>query len=187
MRKWLYTLVTLLLAAYLALPWYTAEQIGRSAAEDDVQRLAGYIDFTALRGNLQASLQQDLRRSMGDDLPPELGDFLSAGSNLLIGPVLRQLVTPEGIAELLRGGDSLRTLQRELYRLGAPSVPEREMQGPEADAWRLLGWRFTAIDRFRADYGPEGNAQLQLILQRQGMQWRVVDLQFLPASESIHK
>lgn len=183
MKKLLVLAVLLSLGGYIALPWYTVERIERTAAEDDVERLAGYIDFPTLRDNLKAGLQEDLRRSMGDDVPPELSDFLSAGTNLLIGPILRQLVTPEGMAELLRGGESLLAFERELYRRSGPPATGDEGSEEVTEDWRLLGWRFDGLNRVHADYGPQGDPQLQLLLQRQGAQWRVVDLQFLPESE----
>nr|WP_255771889.1 DUF2939 domain-containing protein [Microbulbifer guangxiensis] len=170
----------LLAGGYVALPWNTVGQIERSAAENDPERLAGYIDFPTLRENLKAGLQEEVRRSMGDEVPPELSDFLSAGASLLAGPILRQLVTPEGMAELLRGGESLLDLQRELNRESTPPQTGEQGQAEAAQEWRLLGWRFTGPSRVSADYGPEKDPQIQLLLERQGLQWRVVDLQFLP-------
>lgn len=184
MKKLLLVAVLLLVGGYVGIPWYTVEQIERSAAEEDPEQLAGYIDFPLLRENLKKGLQEDVRSSMGDEVPPELSDFLAAGTNLLVGPILRQLVTPEGMAELLRGGENLLNLERDLF--GPKKNPRAgdEKENEAAQEWRLLGWRFSGPDRVSADYGPEGDPQIQLLLQRQGVQWRVVDLQFLPERDT---
>ncbi|MFC6977530.1 DUF2939 domain-containing protein [Microbulbifer taiwanensis] len=123
MKKWLCVVLislALLAAGYIALPRYTIGQLEQAARNEDSEQLQRHIDFPALRDNLQQGLQRQLRESMGEEVPAELGDFLAAGANLLIAPLLQQLVTPEGIGELLRGGRELREFERELYRQSSP-------------------------------------------------------------------
>lgn len=179
-------LLALFAGGYAALPRYTAEQIVRAAEAEDTERLRRYIDFPTLRENLKLRLQQRLRESMGESVPEELSELFAAGANLFIMPLLNQLVTPEGIGDLLRGGKNLREFERELYR---DSLPNGEPVEPaprdrEGD-WRLLSWRFLDFNHVAADCGDENGAQLRLILQRQGLHWRLVDIALLDRKENV--
>ncbi|WP_323846354.1 DUF2939 domain-containing protein [Microbulbifer magnicolonia] len=183
--------LTLLVAGYVALPGYSLEQLEQAAQDasaeqqsvrrQGVETLQHYVDFPVLRDNLKLRLQQRLRESMGDALPAEFDELISAGASLFIGPLLQQLVTPAGIADLLRGGRNLREFERELYRQqGAPAATElREPETSGDSGWQRLRWRFAGIDRVVADYGERGQADLRLILARRGLRWQLVDLELL--------
>ncbi len=183
MKKWLFVTLfsfALLAAGYIALPRYTIEQLDQAARNENTEQLQRYIDFPALRDNLKLRLQRRLRESMGEEIPEEFGELLSAGANLFIGPLLQQLVTPEGIGELLRGGEELREFERELYGQSSPTPRQRPEGKEDREAgWHLQRWRFTGANRVTADYGEEGAAELRLILERRGLRWQLVDIQLL--------
>ena len=189
MKKWFLLALLLLVGAYVGTPWYTARQIAEAAHREDLQRFRGYIDLPGLRANLKLQLEKRLRESLGADTAPELSDFLTAGANLFIGPLLQGMVTAEGLAALLRGDDPLWLFERELYRSADPHRPERRtMEGREGDSGELelVSLRFAGLDRVAADYGASEAAELRLILERQGIHWRVVDLGF-PDTEEIRE
>ncbi len=172
----------LLAAAYVGMPWYAASQVAATAHSEDMDRFRGYVDLPAVRTNLKRHLQQSLRGSMGEDMPRDLSDFLSAGANLFLGPLLEGLVTGESLAALLRGGDALWQFERELY----PPQPGRELSpagsddktDEDAGYLQLRRWGFTGINHIAADYGASDKTELRLILERQGLHWRVVELRF---------
>lgn len=184
MTKWLLNVLIPLLilgGSYIAWPRYSIEQLENAARDQDLEVLQNYVDFPELRDNLQVRLQRRIRASMGEELPAEWGDLFVAGSNLFVAPLLRQLVTPEGVAGLLRGGRDLRTLERELYRQGRQpdGAPEPAAESDEPDGWQLQGWKLAGIDRAYADYGDGRRRELRLILERQGLRWRLVDMVLL--------
>lgn len=186
MAKWLLkTLILLLIlgGGYIAWPRYSVEQLENAARTEDLDKLQRYIDFPELRDNLQQRLQRQLRDSMGEEIPPELSDLFVAGSNLFMAPLLRQLITPGGVAELLRGGRDLRAFERELYRQQWEPMEEPDRSGPDAvtkeNGWQLQGWRLTGLNRAAADYGDGESRELRLILERQGLHWRLVDIALL--------
>nr|WP_255775456.1 DUF2939 domain-containing protein [Microbulbifer sediminum] len=172
----------MLAAAYVAMPWYTAHQLAETAHNREIEQFGEYLDLPALRANLKTHMQQRMRESMDRDVPPELSDFLAAGANLFLSPLLEGLVTAEGLAALLRGGDELWQFERDLYR------PEAGRDRPAAGArrdggeLRLRRWGFTGVSRIAADYGAGDETELRLVLERQGLHWRVIDLRF-PATE----
>lgn len=183
MKKWLIPLALLLAlgAGYLALPWHSAQQLLRDARAENIGEVSERVDFPALRANLRAGLQEQMRESMGESVPGELGDWLAAGSGLFLGPLLDQLITPEGVAELLRGGGGLREFERELYRGSSPDSSGSPSAAEGEDAtWQVLHWSLPGASRFAADCGEAGGEpQLRLILERQGLHWRLVDINFL--------
>ena len=180
MKKWLgITLLalTIVVAGYVAMPRYTVDKLEEAARNEDIEALQQYVDFPALRDNLKVRVQRHLVESIGDSVPPELGELLSAGTNLFIGPLLRQLVTPAGIGDLLRGGKNLEAFERELYRQPMDDTVTPPPDDDEQDGdWQLQAWRFTALDRVSADYGENGEVALRLIMGRQGLHWRLVDI-----------
>lgn len=189
MKKWFLLALLLLVASYVGTAWHSARQIAETAHREDLQRFQGYIDLPSLRANLKLQLEQRLRESLGSETSPELSDFLTAGANLFIGPLLQGLVTAEGLAALLRGGDQLWLFERELYRStdrDARSGRTMEERDSNSEDLELVALRFTALDRVAADYGASDAAELRLILERQGVHWRVVDLEF-PESEEIRE
>ncbi|MFA0809768.1 DUF2939 domain-containing protein [Microbulbifer epialgicus] len=198
MKKVLWTgavVLALLLAGYVALPFHALEQLQRAAkmatAEEQEKRresidtLERYVDFPVLRDNLRIRLQEQLRSSLGNSLPQEFDELMTAGANFLMGPLLQQFVTLEGVAELLRGGEELQAFERELFSRGMsqeqPLEPEKNGTAEEEspDGWKRLSWRFTDINHLRVDYGENGRAELRLLLQRNGLHWQLVDIQLL--------
>lgn len=183
MKKWLWISVVslaVLAAGYIALPRYTVAQLEEAARREDVERLQRYIDFPVLRDNLKARVQERLRRSMDDSVPQELNELFTAGTNLFIGPLLQQLVTPAGVGDLLRGGRNLAEFERELYRQPADGGAGGDTGAPADDGeWQLLGWRLAGLNRATADYGSDGDVQLRLFLERRGLRWRLVDIALL--------
>lgn len=177
MKKWLlfisFAVIALLATVYFASPRYAISKLELAARNGNVEQLQHYIDFPSLRGNLNNRLQHRLNEALGEDTPDEVREFLAAGSSLLVGPLLQQLVAPENIGDLLSGGKALVQFGHEMYRQPLPST-EKKHRG-----WRLLHWRFASINRVTADYGDEQSAQLRLILERHGLHWQLVDLELL--------
>lgn len=198
MKKTLWSgavVLALLLAGYVVLPFYALEQLQRAAqmaaAEEPEKRresldtLERYVDFPVLRDNLKLRLQSQLRSSIGNSIPQEFDELVTAGANFFMGPLLQQFINPEGVAELLRGGKDLQSFERELFAQDlqekpAP-VPEKvqPMENGSSNGWRRLGWRFTDINHMRADYGEHNRAELRLLMQRNGLHWQLVDIELL--------
>ncbi len=111
-------------------------------------------------------------RQAGVDIASSpFGALLHGLGNQLGGAAVDTLVTPLGIGALLQG--------HVLYKRG-----RNELQG--GDAWaptetarplKDAPHRFERLDRFVVDVerGP-GETPLQVVLEPQGLRWRVVDL-----------
>ncbi|MCO1332756.1 DUF2939 domain-containing protein [Microbulbifer sp. OS29] len=185
-------ILTLIVVGYLALPFYSIGQLQRAAemakSEDpqirgeSIDTLEHYVDFPVLRDNLKVRLQAQLRTSIGNSIPQEFDELLGAGANFFMEPLLQQFITPEGIADLLRGGEDLDEFEREIYRqdsAGSAPEPEPSTGKPKEDAWRRMSWRFTDVNHLSVDYGEQDRAELRLLMQRNGLRWQLVDIELL--------
>lgn len=193
MKKWMGMALlafALIAIGYVALPGFALERLEQAAQAVDandprerqrgVEALRRYVDFPVLRDNLKLRLQRQLRESMGDSLPQEFDELLVAGTNLLLSPLLSRLVSPEGIADLLRGGRNMHEFERELYRQRRPRTEPEQHTAEQNAEWRRLGWRFAGPNRITADYGDSDRAALRVALERRGLRWRMVDIELLP-------
>ncbi|WP_444928898.1 DUF2939 domain-containing protein [Microbulbifer sp. SSSA002] len=191
---WVGGLIAVLLGSgYVALPFYSIGQLQRAAEmakseqpqvrTESIDTLERYVDFPVLRDNLKVRLQQQLRSSLSNTIPQEFDELLSAGANFLMEPLLQQFITPEGIADLLRGGEDLEAFEREIYRQSSGTA-NRSGSYPSAQeeteaTWQRMGWRFTDLNHLSVDYGERGRPELRLLMQRNGLRWQLVDIQLL--------
>ncbi|WP_043320020.1 DUF2939 domain-containing protein [Microbulbifer sp. HZ11] len=195
--KWLLRigLVLLFLAmVYAALPWYSARQLIEAAQHNDAAKIERYVDFPVLRGNIRQRLQEEMHRSLGDDVPPQLGELFNAGADLFLGPLLERVISPEGITQLIQGQRDWREFERELGSLGtgkrrsqgAEKPPVQSGRGVADDSdgtehdhhWHMEHWYFSGLSTVEVICGNGDNNELvQLQLQRRGLRWQLVDIQ----------
>ncbi|MBB5211542.1 DUF2939 domain-containing protein [Microbulbifer hydrolyticus] len=203
MGKWLLRagLVLILLAgSYAALPWYSARQLIEAAHHEDMAGLARYVDFPRLRMNIRARLKSELQESMGAELPPELGGLFSAGADMLLGPLLDRLISPEGISDLIQGRKDWREFERDLERAfgntGRTPAPTQPPETPSIGVggagahehghrWKLSHWHFSGLNSVEVICGNQGDASsVKLILQRKGLRWQLVDLYLINGQQT---
>ncbi|WP_117237279.1 DUF2939 domain-containing protein [Thermus sediminis] len=144
-------LVVALGAGYLVVsPFLTLRNLVAAVERQDAQALERYVDFPRVREGLKADLNakilQDLRQQQ--DPFAALGTLLAAG---LVNALVDALLTPEGLAALGTGQEP-------------GEVPLEEVRN-----WRL---RLQGLDRAFIHHKDEPNAGL--VLERQGLRWRVV-------------
>jgi len=104
-RTVLLTLAGIALLGFYATPYLTVQQMRNAAAARDAERLAGYVDFPALRESLKSGVQARLagqeRNERGEPTPASAMGAAVAGA--LLGPLVDSLITPEALGRLLQG------------------------------------------------------------------------------------
>ena len=104
LRTLLIVIVLLAVAAFAAMPYYTAYQIRQAVQNGDSAALAQHVDFVAVRAGL--------KRQLADSVSSKLPDVAKSGTvgglgAMLAGRVadaaLESVVTPEGVSDLLAG------------------------------------------------------------------------------------
>lgn len=174
MRKWIalaVALLALLLGYVAAGPYLAIRGIHQSLRDRDLDRLERYVDFPALRGNVQAQVEDRLARSAGDGM---LGGLARQVVGEISGHAVEAMVSPQGIAVLLEG--------RALARRVTSQPPETADDGKPA-GYRPLDdarTRFESPSRFVATTRSADGEPVVFVFERQGLRWRLTDIR-LPA------
>ncbi|WP_299594248.1 DUF2939 domain-containing protein [uncultured Microbulbifer sp.] len=190
-------------AVYAALPWYSAKQLIEAAHHEDTAALERYVDFPQLRFNIRRRLNDEVQESVGTNVPPELGGLLTAGADLILGPLVDRLISPQGISDLIQGQKDWRELERDLERaLGGagaspPSAPSTSLSPQQPPAppsatedkvaadphdhhWRLRHWYFSGLNTVGVICGnKEDDTGVKLLLRRSGLRWQLVDMHLI--------
>ncbi|TVR00622.1 MAG: DUF2939 domain-containing protein [Deltaproteobacteria bacterium] len=86
----------------------------------DHEALSRSIDFPRLRESLRAEVSASMRARAGDSRRAAVG---AAVGDAMLGPIIDRTVTPDGLHDLMRGGDALaRLIPRDA--LPTPSASE---------------------------------------------------------------
>ncbi len=175
MKKYVAVLLLLLLAIsawWFGGPYLTVHGLAQAIEQRDTSRLDRYVDFPRVRSSLRAQVGDYMVRQAGGDIASSpFGALLHGLGNQLGGAAVDTLVTPLGIGALLQGHVLYKRGRNELQ--GGDAWAPTEAARPLKDARH----RFERLDRFVVDVdrGP-GEVPLQVVLEPQGLRWRVVDL-----------
>ncbi len=179
MRKWFFlaTAVLVLLLGYVvAGPWLAIHGIHRAIEQRELGRLERYVDFPALRVNLRARVDDQLARVTDDFGDGVFGDVARDLLGNLGGSAIEGLVSPSGIAFLLAG--------RSLTRRVTGDGPDVDSEGRPAgyEPLKDAETRFESASRLTATTTDTAGRPMVFVFQRQGLQWRLVDIRLPPGS-----
>ena len=173
MRKWIVlavVLVVLLLGYVAAGPYLAIRGIHDSLRSRELGRLERYVDFPALRGNVQAQVEDRMAGAAGDGL---LGGLARQVVGEISGHAVEAMVSPQGIAVLLEG--------RALARRATGQSSETRDDGKPAGYQPLKDaqTRYESPSRFIATTRSADGEPMDFVFERQGLRWRVVDIRLL--------
>lgn len=146
---------------------YLAVNGMRSAAEaHDAQRLSAYIDFPALKENLKGTLNAKITGDVRASENPiaALGSALGA---MVINPMVDLFVTPEAIAEMMKGEKPQLIGRTSGEGNGKPAMKTETRMGYEG------------VNHFVISIRKQGEARepVALVMQREGIAaWKLVAL-----------
>lgn len=181
MKKWL----ALALLAVLALlgwiaagPFMTINSIRQAIQAQDSAGLAQHVDFPLLRQNLRAQVEDALARRMGPDmLDSPLGGVAMGMANQAAGGLVDAVATPAGIGAILEGRGLL-------HRISGGGVDPNDAYAhkPPPDPLRDARYRFESPSRFTATVHTADGSPVAIVLLRQGLHWKLVDIRMPPAT-----
>jgi len=175
MKKLVAVVVLLALAVsagWFSGPYLAVHSISTAIEERDTARLERYVDFPRVRASLRAQLSDHLLRQAGVDVAASpFGGLLQGLGRQLGGAAVDTLITPMGIGAMLQGHQLWKRGRNELQGGDSWAAPE------PARPLREAKHRFERLDRFVVDVEREpGQPPLQVVLEPQGLRWKVVDL-----------
>lgn len=168
-------LVTACVAWIAGSPYYTAYQMKQAAHANASEKLAGYVDFPALQENARQNLDTAItHHTKGkDSVLAALGGSIG---RLLSDKLVKSTVTPEGLAELLRGSKSLREKSHNSESSTEDKEPTEDQEALSKDE---IKFGYKAWDRFAIDVRIPKSKITRLILTRQGLSWKLTDIQIV--------
>lgn len=156
-------------AAWLYATPYLAVNGMRNAAEArDAQRLSGYIDFPAVKENLKGTLNAKVTGNVraSDNPLAAMGSALGA---MIINPMVDAFVTPEAIAQLMKG--------QQPRLIGDGHGNDGGDGKPGAKTETRMGYE--GVNRFVVSVRRQGDdgEPVAMVLQRDGIAaWKLVAL-----------
>lgn len=147
-------------------PAATVDALRDAAGRRDTAEIARRTDGPALRHSLGRLLLQQTGAALPEDGGNDrqmLGQFIIAGA--LVKPLVETLVTPEGIAALLEGQIAAR-----------PVAPRGAGSDPRPASKISFEWNGLSTVRGTV-MTPAGDPGLVLVLQRDGLSWRLAGVE----------
>jgi hypothetical protein len=145
-------------------------RLGRAVQERDLDAVRERIDAPSVRVSLLKQIVETGLQGLGSDLDPAGRRMATEAIVILADPLLRQLVTPEALTDLLGGHDRI------AEATGTTSVAEGLRASSWSAAWRLF--LQSEMHGFRAvwmGFPPHKPAiyRYRLRLQLSGGTWRL--------------
>lgn len=175
------SLLLILLIAYAAYPYWSLYRLGEALEVGDEGALKQHVDWPAVRRGVKEDLSGILSRETGRAIASGNGEaalsgvLASAIGTALLDPLVDAVVTPEGLAAMIREGRARKSR----------AAADRQ-SGPTQDGnvlWERLSFAFfTGPATFEAVFETEDGEEVVGVMQLNGMRWQLVRLR-LPDSQ----
>lgn len=179
MKKWLLlaALLLLLVVGYgVAGPYLAIRGIHECLEHRQLDELHRFVDFPALRRNMQAQVDDRLLRAAGPAAQGPLGQAALGIIGKVSDHAVDAMVSPQGVAILLEG--------RALARRVSDAAPDAGGEDGEErpDPLRGAEKRFESASRFTATVSSASGRPVVFVLTRDGLVWKLSDIR-LPAED----
>ena len=166
-------LLLVLLVGYWVWPFFGLQALGAAVRSGDAQALSERVDFGFLRRSLARQIIHSYLRITGrESKVGPLGALASAVGASIVDPWVSQIINPENLIEVLRGG----TIQSEL---GAVSFNTGELPNFSLSA----GWNAWLNSEYRLDHFSIGwpinttpTEQFRLRMQLIAWHWKLTGI-----------
>jgi hypothetical protein len=170
--KWLLAGIVLLLAAMLAYaaagPYLAINGIRNVVARGDYGELVRFVDFEKLRDSVTPQIQQRIAGGIiGRMGHGTTSDLVSGVTTVIAEPAIDAMVSPLGIATLLRGSALAKRLSGEVAAGERPKALD-----PLKDAKT----RFESLSMFTATVESADGKPLVFEFTRSGLAWKLTGL-----------
>jgi hypothetical protein len=155
---------------YVLSPWWSLAGLTLAVQQDDRNGMQRYVDFPRVRESISAQAKEYLaEKSEGDDTAGTLGEVIGS---VIVDRAVETVVSPAGLAKLL-------AISMEARRDRAGGLGEVESRSRTArslhDRLRLQ-WLGPSSVRVQF-FNRKGKRITTGSLERQGLTWRLVDIE----------
>lgn len=151
-------------------PWLVLHSLRNAVEHRDAAGLNSLVDYPALRENLKDHFRQGLSRTLAEE-----GDSSAAGAMSLyladgmVSGLVDMAVTPEGLSRMMTGAPPV---PGETEASRNPGMAPREAWFAETRS------RYEGTSRFLLTVRDKEGRELQFVLDRAGLAWRLTDIRF---------
>jgi len=151
-------------------PHLVAQEMASAAAERNAAKLSRHINFPSLRDSVKAGISAKMASELVLNGNPD-NPFAALGLALgtaLVNPIVDAIVTPEGVAAIMRG-------EQPMDKSGAKGKPADSKSDVETAV------HYESLDRFVVAVKKTGSSKdpLMLVFHRDGIfGWKLSELRF---------
>lgn len=170
-------LVSVILIYLLASPYWAIYKIRQAIIKQDSVTLARYIDFPSVRQDMKDQFKAQIAQKISLDSSAE-GGFAALGTLLassMADKMVDVMVSPQGLTLLLQG----KKLKQQLEQAQPlPTESEQQMHLEEQTQKISYHSHYESFNQLAVElYAAEQHATTTVILQRQGLSWKVTQIQ----------
>ena len=154
--------------AYLAAdPFLTLRAIGSGLVEQDSEVLAANIDFPALRQNFKEQINTQMMNKAASGLKGNPLSALAMGvATHMTDRLVDSLVTPAGLIGIIEGKNRMENVL----------ISPEEQAARKEKLFKNARMGYDSINRFSVWVHNERGGEVRLILARDGLSWKLVNL-----------
>lgn len=161
------SLVALLVAAFLSLPYISLWQMQKAVKAYDEKALAQHVNFPSVRQSLKNQIQASFEKELGAEAKDN--PFAALGmafGGMVINKMLEAYVTPEGLSQLMLGQDPETPRPAKIYG-------KTEQQQPLKNA-KL---EYVSLSEFNVTVSQkQSDESITFILRREGFSWQLSEV-----------
>ena len=159
-----------LIAGYLyASPYLTLNGIKNAVQEQDAEKLSSYVDFPSVKQGVKDQFKAKIAKEMV--IEDNNNGFEALGSmfaTAMIDPLVDGLITPEGIAALMAE-------KKDQNSTEATTTQEESNESDDL----VYETGYDSFSDFHVNLGnPEVDKTVKVMLHRDGLSWKIVDIDF---------
>lgn len=151
---------------FFASPYLAVKNMKEAADKRDATTLSSYVNYPALKENLKNTFAASISAKTEDKSGNPLAGFGAALATAFLSPMIDAIVTPEGLATMMRG-------QKPQAAGGATEPVTQDAPAENNDPDVSLGYE--SLNRFVVRVSPKDRPEqkTKLIFLREGLSWKL--------------
>ena len=150
----------------MASPWLTLHELRSAVRNRNADAVAKHVDFPALRESLKIQMKTAMTlKAVKDEHSAALA---AAFASSMTDQFVDALVTPEGLRQLMAAAEA-----------------ERSAPKTEPSLFDKSSTSYQSLNRFAVTIHENGQDKGRVLLDRQGLSWKVVGIEIDPSQLNL--
>jgi hypothetical protein len=166
MKKYIAIAAIAVVGWALGSPYMVSYQMKSAADARDGEALSGHIEFPTLRQNLKDQLNAALAKEMSKDGQDSFAVIGAAFGAMMVEGMVDAYVTPSSIVAMMNGEPPNQAANGETG----------QSTSDDSEALEDARMAYSGWDKFTITTPAENDEELQLVLQRRGIGWKLTNI-----------